>query len=245
MGGVGPSTNDLGTDRRSGLLLAREDSRQSSSSSTSPFDSTHAPTPYNTHHTLPAFTTPLTATPTCFTTTLEATIPEEIASHRERGLCFNCKEKFHRGHRCAFRLFLPIADEDNPALSNISILDPPDTPPPDPPDSTYLYPTQISLNSLVVHLTPETIRLVGHLDDHRLLLLVDGGSTHNFIQQQLVTQLGLSCRATTPLRVMVGNGQYLECQSMCEAISITIQDIPFTIDLHVLPISGTNIVLGV
>lgn len=32
---------------------------------------------------------------------------------------------------------------------------------------------------------------------------------------------------------------------MCENISITIQDIPFSIDLYVLPISSTKIILGV
>lgn len=74
---------------------------------------------------------------------------------------------------------------------------------------------------------------------------MDGGSTQSFIQPQLVTQLGLPCHNTTPLRVMVGNGQYLECHSVCEAITITIQDIPFSIYLYILPISGANIVLGV
>ena len=117
--------------------------------------------------------------------------------------------------------------------------------PPDPPDSPNSYPAQISLNSLAGHVAPETLRLMGNISGHPLLLLVDGGSTHNFVQQQLVTHLGLPCRATTPLRVMVGNGQYLECTSICDAIDIQIQDHTFTIDLHVLPVSGANVVLGV
>ena len=44
---------------------------------------------------------------------------------------------------------------------------------------------------------------------------------------------------------MVGNGDYLECTQLCEAVPLTIQDHCFTIDLHVLPVSGINIVLGV
>jgi len=27
--------------------------------------------------------------------------PDEIDSRHKRGLCFNCDEKYHRGHRCA------------------------------------------------------------------------------------------------------------------------------------------------
>lgn len=75
---------------------------------------------------------------------------------------------------------------------------------------------------------------------------MDGGSTHNFIQQELVTQLNLPCRDTSfPLRVMVGNDQHLQCTSVCEEILIGIQFAQFTVDLHVLPISSANMVLGV
>lgn len=109
--------------------------------------------------------------------------PEEMASQREQGLCFNCEEKFHRGHRCASRFFLFISEEDDPPPLHIPASDPPnvithDPPqltPPDPPDSPNSYPAQISLNSLVRRVEPETIRLMGNISGHPLLLLVDGG----------------------------------------------------------------------
>lgn len=44
---------------------------------------------------------------------------------------------------------------------------------------------------------------------------------------------------------MVGNGQQLDCNSICEAISISIQATEFWVDLYILPISGANVVLGV
>ncbi|RZB42389.1 putative disease resistance RPP13-like protein 1 [Glycine soja] len=152
---------------------------------------------------------------------------EEIASRRERGLCFNCDERYHRGHCCTSRAFLLISEEEDPN----SPLDP--------------YPAQISFNSLAGNVAPETLRFMGTVDDHPVVLLVDGGSTHNFIQHQLVSQLGLSTRSTTPLLVMVGNGQQLECNCLCEGLVITIQATQFVVDLHVLPIAGANIVLGV
>ena len=126
-------------------------------------------------------------------------------------------------------------------MPHINVLDPP----PNPLDSPDLYPAQISLHSLVGHLASETLCLVGTLTRHHVVLLVDGESTHNFIQQQLVTQLGLPFRENTPLRVMVGNGQHLVCNCICEAITVDIQATKFTIDLYVLPISGANVVLGV
>lgn len=74
---------------------------------------------------------------------------------------------------------------------------------------------------------------------------MDGGNTHNFIQEELVTKLRFSSRETSPLWVMVGNRQHLECTHRCEAVTIEIQTTKFIIDLYVLPISGANIVLGV
>lgn len=38
---------------------------------------------------------------------------DKLASRRERGLCFNCDEQFHRGHKCASRMFLLITDEED------------------------------------------------------------------------------------------------------------------------------------
>ena len=87
--------------------------------------------------------------------------------------------------------------------------------------------------------------MVGTISSQAVLLLVDGGSTHNFIQQHLVTQLGLPFRTTTPLSVMVGNGQQLECCWLCEAVTIDLQTASFTVDLYVLPIVGANVILGV
>lgn len=44
---------------------------------------------------------------------------------------------------------------------------------------------------------------------------------------------------------MVGNGQQLDCNSVCRAVSISIQATTFVVDLHVLPNFGANVVLGV
>lgn len=137
-----------------------------------------------------------------------------------------------------------IAEEEDPLWSNIDTGDP--TPNSDPPDSPNLLQAQISLNSLSGHLGPEALRLMGLISDHRVIVLVDGGSTHNFVQPQVVTSLRLPCQTiSTPLRVMVGNGQYLECVSICEDVLVSIQDHTFTLDLYILPISGANIILGV
>ena len=112
---------------------------------------------------------------------------EEITSRRERDLCFSCDEKYHRGHRCASRVFLFVADEDEAPIPNIASFDPGL----DLLEPVDLPQAQISFNSLVGHLAPETLRLLGSLFGHQVVVLVDGGSTHNFIQNTFTAHVGV------------------------------------------------------
>ena len=113
------------------------------------------------------------------------------------------------------------------------------------PRNRILYPTQISLHTLSGHLAPEPLCLLGHIVDQQVVILIDRGSTHNFVQEHLVHNLGLLPRATTPLRVMVGNGHQLHCHLLCEDMTVHIQDVVFSVDFHVLPLCGANLVLVV
>jgi len=77
------------------------------------------------------------------------------------------------------------------------------------------------------------------------MILIDGGSTHNLVQERLVKHLGLLSQPTQPLRVMVGNGNEVDCHRICPGITIHVQGCVFMMDLHVLPLCGADIVLGV
>ena len=172
---------------------------------------------------------------------LKRLTPDELASRRERGLCFKCDERYHRGHRCQARVNLLIVDEEerSPKEAVPLGLSPEPHHPHDPNEA------QLNLHSLTGPLAPETLRFSGLVASKQVLILVDGGSTHNFIQDAMLPELGLFPSDTTPLKVMVGNGQYLHCNQICTAVSIVIQGIHFIIDLHVLPLCGANVVLGV
>jgi len=165
--------------------------------------------------------------------------PEELALHREKGLCFNCDEKFSRGHCCSSKMFLSITDEDgNPALI-----------PPDELGDTgeQVGPLsgQISLHTIASHIAPKTLCLVGWLAGHMVWILIDGGSTHNFIQKRLITNLGLTTQATQPLWVMVGSGHELECHLRCPDTLLRIQGHDFRVQFHVLPLCRADLVLVV
>lgn len=76
--------------------------------------------------------------------------------------------------------------------------------------------------------------------------MVDSGATHNFIQSRVAHFLNLFLEPTpSPLRVMVGNGNFLPCTSFCPQAQVTIASFLFPVDLYPLDLSGTNLILGV
>jgi len=81
-------------------------------------------------------------------------------------------------------------------------------------------PTQISFHAILGHMAPKTLRVMGSISDQKVLILVDGGSTHNFIQERLVTMLGPHAQSTPPLHIMIGNGIEIECLQICKHISL-------------------------
>ena len=207
-----------------------------------------APTP-----TLPLLPSPAKPPPL----PLKRLIPEELASRRERDLCFYYDERFTRGHRCASRFFLLVADEEqgndtpSPNIANLfpnsddladlkTQLNPQLTQHPlEPPQA------QISLHALAGQTAPETLRMVGQIFHRNVVILVDGSSTHNFVQQRLVKSLGLQAETTPTLCMLVGNGNEVECCFLCRDVNVHVQGHAFTVDLHVLPLCNIDVILGV
>ena len=163
---------------------------------------------------------------------------EELAVRRDQGLCYHCDDKWSPGHRCKMRLHLFIANEDFDFSSDPLVSPLHATPEP------ALVP-QISLNVMEGTPAPQTFHLLGSLRNHQVVILVDGGSTHNFIQMRMAKFFALSFVSTLVVCVMVGNGNTLDCDTQSLQVSISIQNHCFTLDLFHLPICGANIVLGV
>ena len=115
----------------------------------------------------------------------------------------------------------------------------------DPEQFSYSSPAQLSLHALSGHVAPETLRLKGSINDQQVSILIDGGSTHNFLHHRIVLLMGLEVQETTPLRVTVGNGDELCSHQMCQAVKVYIQNHTFSVEFHILPNCGADVVLRV
>ncbi|GAU36702.1 hypothetical protein TSUD_16140 [Trifolium subterraneum] len=182
-------------------------------------------------------------------TTVKRLSPDELQARRDAGLCYNCDEKYQRGHRCKrlFHLLIVEPDDTVEESSSFHLAAADSEPEPvvpsesDPASDT----AQISLHALMGHTIPQTLRVMGQIRNNPVAILIDSGSTHNFLQDRVAHQLGLSTEPAHSFKVLVGNGEVLTCSSMCPQTPLLLGSHEFLVDLFILPLSGAELVLGV
>ncbi|XP_077219125.1 uncharacterized protein LOC143853291 [Tasmannia lanceolata] len=196
---------------------------------------------------IPSTPSPQPPPPTTSTSTrcpIRHLTPAEMQTRQEKGLCFNCDEKFSRNHRCKPQFHLMLADETD---ETIDMAYPNIEPGLVVPEDNLLLdtPAEISLNAFQGQPSPRTLRFTGNLHGEHVQILVDGGSTHNFIQERVAAHLKLPSHSHPPFSVTVGSGETLTCKGLCKDVPLKIGTTTFQTDLFILPLHGTDVVLGV
>jgi len=161
---------------------------------------------------------------------------------RRKWLCFNCDAKYSRGHVCiAPKLFVLEALEggQEEISQEIAQLEK------DPGEFFLEEFTKISLNAIVGSPSLKTMRIIGFLRYQRVTVLIDSGSTHNFVDVELVSLLGLQLVQHKGVEVRVANGQIVPSPGKCQAVTLKLQDFSFSAEFFVLPLASCQVVLGV
>jgi hypothetical protein len=66
---------------------------------------------------------------------------------------------------------------------------------------------EISHNAIICHPSPKTMRIVGILRYQQVIILIDSGSTHNFLGTKIPASLGFQPIDQESIIVRVINGQ--------------------------------------
>ena len=161
--------------------------------------------------------------------------PEEMAERRRQGLCFNCNEKYSRGHnRFCRRIFfmdgVEIDDVDRGAA--------------DQEDDAAAETPVFSLHAVAGVAVGAPILLRVTLGAATLVALVDTGSTHNFIGEAAAHRTGLAILPRPRLTATVANGEKVACPGVLRHAPISIEGMTFDVDLYVMPLAGYDMVLG-
>lgn len=78
---------------------------------------------------------------------------------------------------------------------------------------------QISMHALAGCNSFRTMRLTGKIKNRSLTILIDSGSTHNFIEPGIAKQSGCAIEATPDLAVAVADGTKLCSKAVCRQLS--------------------------
>lgn len=102
--------------------------------------------------------------------------------------------------------------------------------------------SKISLYALTGETEPQTIRVQGKVNGVMLSILVDSGSTHNFVQSTVARKLKLAVSPVKQFSVITGSGDELLCNKWCKDVKLAVQGTEIVVNLFILPMDGTKIV---
>ena len=88
------------------------------------------------------------------------------------------------------------------------------------------------------------LKVLGLIQNQEVCILIDTGSDRDFLHPAVAEKLHLPLSPIRPFRVFVGNGETLLCTHISKQTMLEIQGTTVVVDLHVLPVHGPDIVLG-
>ena len=134
-----------------------------------------------------------------------------MEERKKKGLCYNCDEKWAPGHKCKSAMlflldYVEFVQENANAGVHLTKLE----------ENGYADQSgqvgqdkeeaEITLYALSGIPTSGTMRVMGRVNQRSFVILIDSGSTHNFIDAALVSQLHIHEDTSQILEVKVGNG---------------------------------------
>jgi hypothetical protein len=109
------------------------------------------------------------------------------------------------------------------------------------------YPLEVepvfSLNSLNGFSAPQTLKLIGYIKHRKVIILVDSGSTHNFIHRRIAQETNRYIRAVNNFQIMITNGGSMKCGGRCENVCLQIGEYHLKSHMFAIDMGGCDIVL--
>ena len=146
---------------------------------------------------------------------------DEMDECQIKGLCYNCDDKYFTGHKCKEQnLFMAISEDiSEEDVETPLVFESPETtkitPPSNPPEVKPV----ISLNALTRFSASQTLKLIGYIKHWKVIILVDSGSTHNFIHRHIAQETHCYIHAVNNFQIMIANGGSMKCGGHCENMS--------------------------
>ncbi|KAL5714819.1 hypothetical protein ACHQM5_016726 [Ranunculus cassubicifolius] len=175
---------------------------------------------------------------------------QEMANRREKGLCYFCEELYSSTHKCKQKQVFMIwpTEEDMTGIkermgeTSAEITTQHTN---EQEDSNQNSEVSISLNALSGLSDYHTLVFEVTVGKNTITMLLDSGSTHNFLDASTEKKLGCKFVAIPEHAVSVAGGGQLKCKAYCPSFQWSMQGNQFSTDVRILDLGCCDLVLGV
>ena len=115
----------------------------------------------------------------------------------------------------------------------------------DPNDNAQGDLAEISFHAILGKSVGTNMKLQGVIGNKEVFILVDSGSTHNFVVETIVEELKLPVQFVPSFGVQIGNGDAIRCNRICRNVEVQLPDLKITQNYFHFSIGGVDLVLGI
>ncbi|XP_047318875.1 uncharacterized protein LOC124922180 [Impatiens glandulifera] len=152
---------------------------------------------------------------------------------KKNNQCFYCEEKWEYGHRCragAIAMINELFEEENQEEKLVETVDELE-------DGVAM--------TIEGSNTFDTMKVQETVGRNNVYILIDSGSTHNFINPRVIRNTKFVTSPAVKLMVTVASGHQLVSTTKCLGLQWSAQGIDFNVDARVLSIPKYDIILGI
>jgi hypothetical protein len=102
----------------------------------------------------------------------------------------------------------------------------------------------LSLNAMKGTNNMGVLRFAGSIGHIEVQVLIDGGSSDNFLQPRIAKFLKLSIEPGPQFKVLVGNGEIMNAEGVVQHVPLEIQGHKFETPVFLLPVAGADVISG-
>lgn len=159
-----------------------------------------------------------------------------MAEKKARNECFHCNEKFHPGHKCKGAIPSIELVPNNESFSSGEETEEE--------ECNLKEKPIISVHALTGIPRHKTMIVGGVISHKRVNILMDSGSTHNFLNESWVAKNGHKMETLASLTVSFTDGRLIPIKGIIRKLDWKIHDMKFQDNIFVMKLGGCDMVLG-
>jgi hypothetical protein len=164
--------------------------------------------------------------------------PMQMSERRKKGLCYNCDERWSSDHKCKDRKLYLMEEVEDEEAELVEIEEE------EVEAELEEAKAEITLCALLGSTSPSTMRVIAIVNGQTTVVLLDTGSTHNFMDETLAKTLKLPMDGESNFGVRVANGQVIRTLGECKEVKFKMQGLHLKLTFNLLELGGYGIVLG-